>query len=281
MAVEQRPDIVITDWMMPGMSGVDLTRALRQTKDGRNMYIVLLTVLDNEDPLVEAFEAGVDDFISKPLRPKVIAARLHAGLRMIELQRERDHDQEELRRFADELSISNRRLNEMAMTDVLTSFPNRRYAIDHLAREWMAADRSHRSLSCLIIDVDDFKPVNDAHGHDVGDMVLQKIATAISTALRAPDVVCRLGGDEFIAICPDTALDAAMACAERVRQQVERTTAALKIEPIATVSIGVATRDPGMDGPGDLIKRADAGTYAAKVEGRNRVSCIPSGLSRT
>ena len=118
-----------------------------------------------------------------------------------------------------------------------------------------------------------------AAGCPIGDMVLQKIATAISTALRAPDVVCRLGGDEFIAICPDTSFEAAMACAERVRLQVERTTAALKIEPMATVSIGVATRDIGMAGPGDLIKRADDGAYAAKQAGRNRVGCVPAVLS--
>jgi len=274
MAIQQKPDIIITDWLMPLMDGMELTRALRQTKEGRSIYIMVMTAVENDDALIQAFDSGVDDFINKPLRPKTIAARLSAGRRMITLQRENERDREALHRFAAELSITNRRLQEVAMTDVLTGFPNRRYATERLAKEWAASDRSHRPLSCLIIDVDEFKPINDTHGHDVGDMVLQKVALTINDALRAPDVICRMGGDEFIVICPDTSLEAAMACAERIRLQVESVGTSIVDKPKTSVSIGVSTRDANMTRPEDLTKRADEGVYRAKKTGRNRVACL-------
>ncbi|QDX82801.1 hypothetical protein B9N43_02035 [Denitratisoma sp. DHT3] len=275
IAIEQRPDIVITDWMMAGMNGLELTRALRKTKDGRGIYIILLTTKENEDDLVQAFEAGADDFISKPLRPKTISARLTAGQRMIALQRDNERDQAELRRFAEELSLANRRLHEMAMTDALTGFPNLRYAMDRLDQEWSLAKRSGRSLSCMILDSDDFKPINDTLGHDVGDLVLQRISSAIHSAIRAPDVICRLGGDEFIVICPDTSLEAALVCAERVRQRVAALSGTIEsVNRTISVSIGVAVREQDMAEPKDLLKRADEGAYQAKQEGRNRVATV-------
>ncbi|MCX8085768.1 MAG: diguanylate cyclase [Rhodocyclaceae bacterium] len=273
-ALELKPHILITDWMMPGLDGVELTRQLRQTKLGRGIYILILTALEAEDKLVEAFEAGVDDFMSKPLNMRVLGARLRAGQRVVMLQQEIERDREEIRRFAAELAVTNRRLQEAALTDVLTGFPNRRYAIERFQQEWQAANRSHRPLSCLIIDVDHFKSINDTHGHDVGDLVLKGIAQAIKNGVRAQDVVCRTGGDEFLVICPDTELAAALVCGERVRRaaatmKLSTGTLMLKI----SVSIGVAMREPGMADIDALIKRADEGLYLAKQKGRNAVGC--------
>ena len=274
-ALEIQPHILITDWMMPGMDGVELTRSLRQTKLGRAIYILILTTLDTEDKLLEAFDAGADDFMSKPLKARVLGARLRAGQRVMMLQQEIDRDREEIRRFATELAVTNQRLQEAALTDVLTDLPNRRYAIERFQQEWQAANRSKRPMACMMIDVDNFKAVNDTHGHDVGDAVLKQTAQAIKSGLRAQDVICRTGGDEFLVICPETDLAAAMLCGERVRKAVAEVRLSSSAEQIkCSISVGVAAR--GMDTPDidALIKRADEGAYQAKQRGRNCVATV-------
>ncbi|MDI6747912.1 MAG: diguanylate cyclase [Rhodocyclaceae bacterium] len=274
-ALEVQPHILITDWVMPGMDGVELTRSLRQTKLGRAIYILILTALDTEEKLLAAFDAGADDFMNKPLKARVLGARLRAGQRVMMLQQEIDRDREEIRRFAAELAVTNNRLQEAALTDVLTGLPNRRYAIERFQQEWQAANRSRRPMACMMIDVDNFKAINDTHGHDVGDAVLKQTAQAIKSGLRAQDVICRTGGDEFIVICPETDLAAAMLCGERVRKAVAdvRLTSGM-LDLKCSISVGVAAR--GMDTPDidALIKRADEGAYQAKQQGRNCVATV-------
>ena len=271
-AIAERPQLMIVDWLMPGMDGLALTRALRKTKIGRGIYVIILTSFEDEEKLVEAFEAGADDFISKPLRPRVLAARLRAGQRVIGLQEEVERDREEIRHFAAELAVTNAKLQEAAMTDFLTGFPNRRYAMERLEQEWASSTRGDRSLACLVIDLDGFKTINDAHGHDVGDTVLRQTSAALKRGLRAHDVVARTGGDEFLVICPDTNHKAALACAERVRKAVASTAVvAGAIELHASVSIGVAVRVAAMTDCDALIKVADQGLYRAKEQGRNRI----------
>ncbi len=277
MALEFQPQLMIVDWIMPEMSGLELTRALRQTKIGRGIYMLIMTSLDDDDRLIEAFENGVDDFMNKPINPRVLAARLRAGQRVIRLQQELDRDREEIRRFAAELAVSNRRLQEVALTDSLTGFPNRRYAIERMQQEWSVSSRTRRPLSGMVIDVDQFKTYNDSHGHDVGDAVLRQVAVSIKGALRAQDIVARTGGDEFLVICPDTGLDAALACAERVRFAVESAPLTVSGQLLSmSVSIGVATRDTVMTDPDALVKRADQALYLAKNKGRNRIMTAQS-----
>ena len=133
------------------------------------------------------------------------------------------------------------------MTDFLTGFPNRRYAMERIEQEWASATRSNRSLACLVIDLDEFKRINDAHGHDVGDVVLRQASIALKRGLRAHDVISRTGGDEFLVICPDTTLTAAIACAERVRKSVASTTVvAGNVEIHPSISVGVAVREEVM-----------------------------------
>lgn len=277
MALDLRPQIMIADWLMPEMDGLELTVALRQTRIGRAVYIILLTGLEDDTRLVEAFEAGADDFISKPLKPRVLEARLRAGQRVVLLQQEIERDRTDIQRFAAELAVTNRRLQEMAQTDSLTGLPNRRYAMDRLQQEWAESTRSGRSLACLVVDLDGFKGINDNNGHDIGDAALRLASAAMKNALRTNDVVCRTGGDEFLAICPDTSLDAAMICADRVRAAVA--TARIPIPGGAlgmTVSIGVAVCDETMDGPDALVKVADQGVYQAKAAGRDRYMAVQS-----
>jgi diguanylate cyclase (GGDEF)-like protein len=191
------------------------------------------------------------------------------------LQQEIDRDREEIRRFAAELAVTNQRLQEAALTDVLTDLPNRRYAIERFQQEWQAANRSKRPMACMMIDVDNFKAINDTHGHDVGDSVLKQTAQAIKSGLRAQDVICRTGGDEFLVICPETDLAAAMLCGERVRKAVAEVRLSTgTLESKCSISVGVAAR--GMDTPDidALIKRADEGAYLAKQQGRNCVATV-------
>jgi diguanylate cyclase (GGDEF)-like protein len=279
MALDLRPQIMVVDWLMPEMDGIELTRALRQTKIGRSIYLLLLTGLEDEEKLVEAFEAGVDDFMNKPLKSRILAARLRAGQRVVRLQQEIERDREEIRRFAAELAVTNRRLQEIVLTDPLTGFPNRRYAMERIAQEWSAGNRTKRPLACMVVDIDSFKAVNDTYGHDVGDIVLKQTATAVKSGLRAQDVVCRVGGDEFLVICPDTSLEAAMMCAERMRlavQSVSIDAGPGKIK--SSISVGVARRAPEMTDYDALIKVADLGLYVSKQNGRN---CVATTQSQT
>lgn len=277
MALEQRPHIIVTEWGLPGMDGLGMTRALRQTKLGRGIYLLILTAHETDAHLVEAFAAGVDDYLSKPFNPRVLGARLRAARRVVLLQQEVAHDRDEIRRYADELARANCRLREAALTDVLTGLPNRRHAIEFLEHEWKVASRGKRPLTAMLIDVDRFKEINDSHGHDVGDHVLKRVAQAIKSGLRGQDVVCRTGGDEFTVICPDTDLAAGLVCAERVRKAVAALGPADGGMPLASsVSIGVAVRDAAMADIDALLKRADEGVYLAKQLGRNCVATIQS-----
>jgi diguanylate cyclase (GGDEF)-like protein len=273
-AIECRPQLIVADWLMPEMDGIEFCRALRNTKIGRSVYLVLLTGIEDEARLVEAFEAGVDDYVLKPINPKMLLARLRAGERVVNLQSEIESDREEIRRFAAELSMTNRRLQEAALLDPLTGIPNRRYAMDRIQQEWSAAERGARPLACMLIDVDHFKRINDTYGHDVGDLVLQRIADALKHSARVQDVIARIGGEEFLVVCPDTDASAAGQCAERLRQGVSAMRIGVGNASLhLTISIGVAAMDSGMTTPDSMIKASDQAVYAAKQAGRNRI-CV-------
>jgi two-component system cell cycle response regulator len=273
-AVEFHPQLVVVDWLMPQMDGLQFCRALRSAKVGRGVYVVMLTAVDDEDQMVEAYGAGIDDYVMKPINPKILLARLRAGERVVQLQHEVESDREDIRRFAAELAMSNRRLEEVALLDSLTGIPNRRYAMERIQQEWAAAQRGSRPLACMLIDVDHFKQVNDTYGHDVGDSVLIRVADVLKHTARTHDVVCRIGGEEFLMVCPDSDAQAAGQCAERLRQAVGGLRVPIgNVTLQVTISVGVAAMAIGMRGPEAMVKAADEAVYAAKQAGRNR-TCI-------
>ncbi len=178
-----------------------------------------------------------------------------------------------------ELAIANRSLEEIALTDVLTGLPNRRHALARLAQMWQESERNKAPLACMMIDADGFKQINDSYGHAAGDEVLRQLSRHLQHSVRTDDVVSRLGGDEFLIICPGTTLEGALHVAEQMRLALG------KIPLMAgkgiwrgSISVGVAVRQPDMKNPEELIKAADQGVYAAKRNGRNRVECIASGV---
>lgn len=270
MAIESHPQVLLVDAHAAELDGMELVRTLRQFKTGRGIYALLLGNQGDEDALVRAFEAGADGLLPLPPPPSVLAAYLQAGQRIAGLQQDLRHDQEELRRVSAELSASNQKLQEAGMTDMLTGCPNRRYAMERINQEWAMAVRTERPLACMVIDLDNLKQINEGHGHEAGDRALKLVASAFKGEMRAQEVLARSGGDEFIVICPDTALDAAMACAERMRAAAAAQPIVGGAQPVhISVSIGVAVRDANTPDADALIRLADQSAYLAK---RNRNS---------
>jgi diguanylate cyclase (GGDEF)-like protein/hemerythrin-like metal-binding protein len=178
----------------------------------------------------------------------------------------------------DELLETMAKVERMAMTDSLTELPNRRHAMTWLAGTWANAVRHGRPLSCLLVDADDFKQVNDSSGHEAGDRVLVQLARALRAGAREGDEVCRLGGDEFLVICPETTLEGALALGERLRAAVSGQR--VEVEGGAwsgSVSVGAATMREGMESFDELLRAADAAVYQAKRSGRNRVAAAVAG----
>jgi diguanylate cyclase (GGDEF)-like protein len=272
LALQESPQIVVTDWSMPSMSGLELCRTLRRMESGRHTFILMLTAREEEERVLDAFNAGADDYVTKPFNPRILLARVQAGRRLIELQQQVEADKIERLKQVGDMGLMTRKLRTAALTDFLTELPNRRYAISRLEQEWAAAERLQRALSVVLIDIDNFKRVNDEYGHDVGDLVLKAVSDTLRARTRRGDVVCRLGGEEFLVINVNSDLEGAWQCAERLRSAVEETTLrAGEFVGRITVSLGVARRQPGMKGPQSLLKAADAAVYEAKGAGRNTI----------
>jgi diguanylate cyclase (GGDEF)-like protein len=274
-ALELQPHMMVLGCADAGGEVQDLVAALRRTSAGRVMHLLLRVVERGDEALVALLEAGGDDAVPMDVVPRLLQARLRAGLREVRLQRELEHDRQELHGFAAQLAITNRRLQDMALTDALTGFRNRRYAMDRLEQEWAVADRSGRPLSCLAIDVDYLKEINDRFGHDAGDAALTHVAHTLRKALRVHDVICRIGGDEFLVICPGADLDSVLAGAERARRAVRETPLdfAGALTPLS-VSIGAAELRPEVENSAALIKLADQGAYVSKQSGRNAIHAV-------
>jgi len=282
MSLELLPHVLITDWMMPGMSGVELCHTLRRTEVGRRMYVLFVTAREDDSQALRAFRAGVDDYIVKPFNPRILAARVRAGQRLIQM-RERvvESERERLRQLA-EMGVMTRKMREASLTDALTQLPNRRHAMDRLKQEWELAVREGHDLSVLMLDLDHFKRVNDGFGHDAGDFVLRHTADVMRATSRGGEVLCRMGGEEFISIHPGYSLGKVMAFAERLCEAVANTTFDYPgFSGQVTASIGVALKGPGMANIDHLLKAADDALYRAKKNGRNQVSGPEEGRRRS
>lgn len=268
------PQLIISDWMMPELDGLQLCKEIRKNPAWNNIYIFLITALESTANLVEAFEAGVDDYLTKPINAKIFAARLRAAQRIIQLQVTQEQERKQLRKFADELALSNKRLQELVLTDTLTGLPNRRYGIERLEQEWAIAIRSGNPVCCMMIDVDLFKSVNDTYGHQFGDEALKMVAANLRLAARKEDVVCRFGGEEFLVICSNTDENACFQYAERLRLQVAAHPLEVqgKTLPI-TISIGLSANTK-LSNIESMMSLADERLYKAKSSGRNRTVAV-------
>ncbi len=249
---EGAPQLAIVDWMMPGMDGLELCRAVRGRGAGPYTYILLLTAKGQKRDIVHGIEAGADDYLTKPFDAQELRVRIRAGVRLLEL-----HE----------------KLRDFAARDPLTGVFNRGAILELLQRELARSEREGVSIGVIIADLDHFKRVNDTYGHQVGDAVLCEAVNRIKAAVRAYDFVGRYGGEEFLVFSPKCDLRAAVQQAERIREYIAREPV---IAPPATVQItasfGVCASEADVQNDfTTLIKAADAALYRAKERGRNRV----------
>ncbi|MFQ5442885.1 MAG: diguanylate cyclase [Thermodesulfobacteriota bacterium] len=251
------PQIAVLDWLMPGMDGVEVCRAVRKKEKERYTYIILLTAVSESAKIVKGMNSGADDYVVKPYKMEELKVRLNAGRRIIELQ--------------GELIEAKNRLQKLSMTDPLTGILNRRALYDRMNSEMSRAEREKGEMSIAIMDVDLFKRINDRYGHLAGDAVLKGLVERISEALRPYDTVGRFGGEEFLVVLPGNAGEDARKICERVRRAIKSapfTYEGAKMD--ITVSIGGAAWSAGTEANA-LISAADGALYRAKEEGRDRV----------
>jgi len=270
---ENAPNLVLLDWVMPGIDGVEVCRQVRELGRHPYVYIILLTGKSAKEDVVKGLESGADDYLTKPFNPSELQVRLRAGARIVQLQ-------EDLLSALDASRFE-------ASHDPLTQLLNRAAIMDIVAKEMVRSRREGTSLSVIIADIDYFKRVNDQYGHLAGDAVLREVSRRISNSVRPYDSVGRYGGEEFIICLPGCQMDESERMAERLRL-------AIGDNPISnpegvfhvTISLGVASAERGNEWSVEsIIRAADEALYRAKNRGRNRVersesveSSIPSEM---
>jgi len=251
--------IIITDWVMPEMDGIEFCRAIRAMPSEQYVFILLLTSLDKKDELIAGLDAGADEYLVKPVHEVELAARLKAAQRILDLETS---------------------LKQLAQHDQLTGAYNRGYLDKQLSKEIQRSWRYGHPLSIIICDIDHFKLVNDRYGHQVGDQVLREFVTRINRSIRNEnDWMARYGGEEFVIVLPETPPAGCLIVAERIRNLIAATPVSTHGGDVAvTVSFGALTiestnliEDMTME---IILNKADECLYRAKETGRNRVVAV-------
>ena len=256
---EHHPALVIVDWMMPDLTGIEICKHIRSKTQESYTYIILLTGKSEKKSLVEGLAAGADDYLTKPFHPEELIARVGVGLRIMGLQRE--------------IEVKNAMLQELALTDPLTSLPNRRAIEDWASRQLSGAARYGFPFWVVLADLDHFKTVNDTHGHDAGDTVLKAFSQILKTKSRRSDICGRIGGEEFLFVLTHATKEDVMRVIESVRAELQATEFNFNGNSLTvTASFGLAgftgTKAPDFN---RLVAQADLALYSAKRLGRNRV----------
>lgn len=253
-------DLMIVSLNLEHADGLRLCSQVRSLDRTRHLPVLVIAESGDDSRLLRGLDMGVNDYVIRPIDPNELLARVRTQVRR--------------KRFTDHLRMRLEESVEMAVLDPLTELHNRRYMSSHLTTLFAEASQRGRPLSVLLIDIDHFKAVNDSHGHDAGDAVLREFATRIRRNIRGIDLACRLGGEEFVVVMPDTDVAKAYGVAERLRQCIAKSPfqAGEGIgELYVTASVGVASLEFADDTPELILKRADQALYCAKRDGRNRV----------
>jgi diguanylate cyclase (GGDEF)-like protein len=259
--------IVLTDWMMPEIDGPHLCRLIREKKTDGYVFIILITARDSKTDIVSGLESGADDYLTKPIHPAELIARIKTGIRILKLEQS--------------LKSANEEIRQLSISDPLTGCYNRSYLNERFSQELRRAKRYSHPLSIVLADIDHFKHVNDTYGHQAGDEVLKAFSSRIVRQIRKKvDWVVRYGGEEFLIVLPETGCEGAHSMAERLRRAVASSSIQINGAQInITASFGGAstkfspksTQDIDMD---KLIFKADEQLYRSKGEGRNRVNQV-------
>jgi two-component system cell cycle response regulator len=265
LQAEDAPNLAILDWVMPGMTGPEVCRRVREhSKDLKEKdtytYLLLLTSKSLKEDLIEGMEAGADDYVTKPFDQHELKVRLRAGIRIIDLQHQ---------------------LRDQATKDFLLHIWNRSSILDILQRELIRGSRENRWVGVVLADLDHFKSINDTFGHFAGDEVLREFSRRMQNSIRPYDAIGRYGGEEFLIVLPGSDESGTANQAERMRKALDAEPILINQEGRAvTCSFGATSWRPGMDKDSEsLIRIADAALYAAKHQGRNRVVYYPDPVA--
>jgi len=257
--------VVLSDWMMPEMNGLELCAALREeSRDKGYVFIVLLTAKDAKEDIISGLQAGADDYLTKPINHPELIARLNTGMRILELERN--------------LRDANEKIKHLSITDPLTGCFNRGYMNQKLAQEIRRCQRYNHPLTIVFCDIDHFKAINDTYGHQAGDYVLKEFTHCIAEQIRIDlDWLSRYGGEEFLVVLPETTLDGGYEVAERIRVAVSQKSLQWEDKLIKiTSSFGVTGFDiDALDfniTPEFMLCQADKNLYQSKNTGRNRTT---------
>lgn len=250
--------IALLDWMMPGMDGLQLCRKIRDSRSDPYTYLILLTARASTDDIVEGLNAGADDYITKPLEPAELRARLMTGIRIIELENKNKRLQ--------------KKLEKLAREDSLTGFLNKKNIHERLEEELSRGLREKQPISAVLLDIDRFKQINDTHGHNVGDQVILEIAGRLRDNVRRHDHIGRFGGDEIMVLLWHTSTEHLRIVADRLCSCVSREPIPTDAGPLqVSVSVGGASSEDHLNiSAVDMIKVADLALYDAKHQGRDR-----------
>jgi len=259
-AAEDNVDLIVVSLGLETYDGLRLCSQIRSLERTRNLPILMVADVGDRRRVLRGREMGVNDYLTRPVDRNELLARARTQLRQ--------------KRYADSLREKVQQSIELALFDPLTGLNNRRFMENHLATMLDNAKVRRAPLTLMILDIDHFKQVNDTYGHDCGDEVLKGFADRLRGIIRGGDLLCRLGGEEFVIVMPGVAVQAATRIAERARLAIQEEQFPIDSSDRAipvTVSIGLAERGPD-DDAGSLYRRADQALYRAKANGRNRVS---------
>jgi len=259
-----KPGLVITDWIMPDLSGIELCQRLRANFKDCFTYIILLTSISEKANVVKGLRAGADDYLTKPFDAEELLARANVGRRFVEFHRE--------------IETKNRFLEQLALTDELTGLPNRRAIEQWASHQLSGAERHNYSFWVIMADLDQFKSINDVYGHDAGDAALRKFAEILRANTRKCDICGRIGGDEFLLVITHSDEDGVRLAIEHLRERVEAQEFVFSGHSVRiTASFGAAGLQRGMNHNFEsMMVRADVALHAAKRFGRNRVETVPA-----
>ncbi|UCG38045.1 MAG: diguanylate cyclase [bacterium] len=265
-------DLVLLDVMLPdpdaskggGIDGIEVCQRIKKDPGSADTLIFLVTVKDQPEDIMKGIDAGADDYITKPFNTTLLLAKIKAMLR--------------IKNLSVELKEKNRQLEEMAITDGLTGIPNYRYFIDKLDEEVRRSRRYKTPFTLLLLDLDNFKEVNDTHGHRHGDFVLREVARRLQVGLRETDLLARYGGDEFVLLLTQTDTEGGLRVANQILARLLTPVKANDREHSIEASIGLVSYDSvNPKSSDDLIVSADNALYKAKELGGNQIYVYRNG----
>jgi diguanylate cyclase (GGDEF)-like protein len=282
---KEKIELVLLDWMMPERSGQDALRGIRALHDAEHVPVIVVTALDDGDIVSTALETGANDYISKPIDLRVLTARVKAQLdrrqAVLDLDAIRDNLERTVQERTHELVTANETLSaeisereaaearaqSLARHDPLTGLANRRHFLEELDRRLTLIGNEACAFALLFVDLDRFKPINDVHGHAIGDQLLQVIATRLSSCLRDDSFAARLGGDEFAVLLEDAKdREGVASAARRVLHELSAPILVNGLKLTVGASIGIALCPEDGRDAADLLQRGDAAMLRAKED---------------